>query len=69
MAAKKEARSKEPHSTGLNFFDKIAPMLGPLHDDGGDRDRADNRQLFYDLFRAVLRELPEWRRFVRRYRR
>ncbi len=50
MAHKKKPRIKEPDITGLKFFDKLAPLLERLHDDGCERDRAGNRALHYDQY-------------------
>jgi hypothetical protein len=50
MAGKKKATIKEPDITGLKFFDKLAPLLERLHDDGCARDRAGNRELHYDKY-------------------
>jgi hypothetical protein len=36
--------------TGLKYFDKLAPLLQRLHDDGCQRDRAGNRQLHFDQY-------------------
>jgi hypothetical protein len=50
MAGKKKAEIQERDITGLKFFDKLAPMLQRLHDDGCERDRAGNRELHYDEY-------------------
>lgn len=50
MAGKKKAKITERDVTGLKFFDKLAPLLKRLHDDGCDRDRAQNRTLHYDQY-------------------
>ena len=50
MAGKQKTKIKEHDITGLKFFDKLAPMLERLHADGGERDRAGNRQLHYDKY-------------------
>src|SRR5438309_7169627 len=39
---------------GFKYFDMIRPLLERLHDDGTDRDKAGNRQLFYDQYAALL---------------
>lgn len=36
--------------TGLKYFDKLAPLLERLHNDGCERDRANNRDLHYDQY-------------------
>jgi hypothetical protein len=39
---------------GFKYFDLIAPLLARLHDDGTARDKAGNRQLFFDQYTALL---------------
>lgn len=48
MAGKRREEITERQITGLKYFDKLAPLLERLHDDGCARDRAGNRQLHYD---------------------
>ncbi len=48
MAGKRREDITERQITGLKYFDKLAPLLERLHDDGCARDRAGNRQLHYD---------------------
>ncbi|WP_146591967.1 IS4 family transposase [Posidoniimonas polymericola] len=50
MAGSKKPKIEEPDITGLKFFDKLAPLLKRLHDEGCERDRAGNRQLHYDQY-------------------
>ena len=40
--------------TGLKFFDKLAPLLKRLHDDGCQRDTAGNRTLHYDQYCMLM---------------
>jgi hypothetical protein len=47
---KKKRKIEESDITGLKFFDKLAPLLQRLHDDGCQRDRAGNRKLHYDQY-------------------
>lgn len=54
MAGKKKAKITERDITGLKFFDKLAPLLQRLHDDGCERDRAGNRQLHYDQYCLLI---------------
>jgi len=56
MAARKGKKEKirEADITGLKFFDKLAPLLGRLHDDGCQRDRSGNRQLHYDQYCMLI---------------
>jgi Transposase DDE domain len=39
---------------GLKYFDRLVPLLQRLHDVGTQRDRAGNRQLFYDQYCAFV---------------
>jgi hypothetical protein len=39
---------------GLEYFDMLAPLLAQLRDVGTRRDRAGNRQLFYDQYISLL---------------
>ena len=48
MAGKRREGITERQITGLKYFDKLAPLLERLHDDGCARDRAGNRELHYD---------------------
>lgn len=48
MAGKRREEVTERDITGLKYFDKLAPLLKRLHDDGCARDRAGNRQLHFD---------------------
>lgn len=49
-----ETEKKEPKKitasdiTGLKYFERIAPLLKDLHAEGCQRDKANNRKLFYD---------------------
>ena len=45
---------QEKDITGLKFFDQLAPLLQRLHDDGCDRDKANNRTLHYDQYCMLL---------------
>ncbi len=40
--------------TGLKYFDQLAPLLQRLHDDGCQRDQANNRKLYYDQYCMLL---------------
>ena len=50
MSRKKPDKLVSRDITGLKFFDKLAPLLERLHDDGCERDRAGNRELHYDEY-------------------
>jgi hypothetical protein len=39
---------------GFKYFDMILPLLATLHDAGTVRDRAGNRQLYFDQYAALL---------------
>ena len=45
-SVKPKIRSKD--ITGLKYFDKLAPLLERLYDDGCKRDKAGNRDLHFD---------------------
>ncbi len=49
---RKEIESRE--ITGLKYFDKLAPLLARLRDDGCARDRAGNRELHYDQYCMLI---------------
>ena len=66
MAGKTREDVREKDVTGLKYFDKLAPLLARLHDVGIQRDKAGNRELFFDqycmlvllfLFNPVVRSL------------
>lgn len=54
MAGHKRAKVREQDITGLKYFDKLAPLLARLHDDGCARDRAGNRMLHYDQYCLLI---------------
>jgi len=39
---------------GLDYFEALSPLLARLKDIGAERDRAGNRQLFYDQYISLL---------------
>jgi len=39
---------------GLKYFDKLAPLLERLHNDGCERDRVGNRKLHYDQYCMLI---------------
>lgn len=51
---RKRRAIEERDVTGLKYFDKLAPLLQQLHDDGCQRDRADNRRLHYDQYSMLI---------------
>ena len=54
MAGKRRKKIQQRDITGLKFFDKLAPLLARLHDDGCARDRAGNRELHYDQYCMLI---------------
>lgn len=54
MAGKRRKKIQQRDITRLKFFDKLAPLLSRLHDDGCARDRAGNRELHYDQYCMLI---------------
>jgi hypothetical protein len=54
MSVKSTQKIRESDITGLKYFDKLAPLLERLHDDGCERDRANSRTLHYDQYCMLL---------------
>ena len=52
MSKRQELRERD--ITGLKYFDRLAPLLSRLHDDGCARDRAGNRLLHYDQYCLLI---------------
>ena len=51
----KRRRNLEPADIeGLEYFEILTPLLARLKDIGTERDRAGNRQLFYDQYISLL---------------
>jgi hypothetical protein len=50
MARKKRDEIQERDISGLKYFDRLAPLLERLHDDGCQRDKAGNRTLHFDQY-------------------
>jgi len=48
MAGKKRQKVRPRDVVGLKYFRRLRPLLERLHDVGCERDRAGNRQLFFD---------------------
>ncbi|MBM4088526.1 MAG: IS4 family transposase [Planctomycetes bacterium] len=40
--------------TGVKYFERLVPLLEPLHDVGSERDKAGNRELHYDQLCVLL---------------
>ena len=54
MAGKKREDIREKDISGLKYFDKLAPLLERLHEDGCQRDKADNRELHFDQYCMLM---------------
>jgi hypothetical protein len=54
MAAKRRTPIRAKDIRGLKYFKVLGPLLECLHDDATARDRAGNRQLFYDQYACLL---------------
>ena len=50
----KQQKIQESDITGLAYFNKLAPLLKRLHEQGCARDRAGNRVLHYDQYCLLL---------------
>jgi len=54
MAQPRRADLREKDLQGLKYFRALGPLLDPLHADATARDRAGNRQLFFDQYAGLL---------------
>ena len=54
MAGKKREKIREQDVLGLKYFDKLAPLLERLHDEGCQRDKAGNRELHFDQYCMLI---------------
>jgi len=54
MAAPKRGKIRDSDIVGLKYFDRLMPLLERLHDVGTQRDRAGNRELFFDQYCAFI---------------
>lgn len=54
MAGRRREKVRERQLTGLKYFDKLAPLLERLHEDGCERDQAGNRKLHYDQYCMLI---------------
>lgn len=54
MAGRKRAEFREADIGGLKFFDRVLPLLRRLRDVGCQRDRAGNRELFFDEYCVLV---------------
>ncbi len=51
---RKRSEVTEADIEGLKYFDKLAPLLKRLHDDGCERDQAGNRSLHFDQYCMLI---------------
>ncbi len=54
MARKNRSNLKEEDLQGFKYFKILGPLLESLHEVGTQRDKAQNRQLFFDQYGALL---------------
>jgi hypothetical protein len=54
MANRRAPTLRDRDITGLKYFDRLMPLLERLHGVGTKRDRAGNRQLFFDHYCAYI---------------
>jgi Transposase DDE domain len=54
MPAPKKPKVTAKDLKGFKYFKLLTPLLERLHEVGTDRDRAGNRQLFFDQYAALL---------------
>src|SRR5437764_15309466 len=54
MAAKKQVPLQAKDLRGFKYFKLLTPLLERLHDNGTKRDKAGNRELFFDQYGALL---------------
>jgi hypothetical protein len=54
MTVRRRSNIRESDIVGLKYFDRLMPLLERLHEVGTQRDRAGNRELFFDQYCAFL---------------
>jgi hypothetical protein len=54
MARPRRKPIRERDLQGLKYFRLLTPLFAPLHEDATQRDRAGNRQLFFDQYACLL---------------
>src|SRR5438552_379720 len=54
MTRRKASKIRESDIVGLKYFGRLMPLLERLHDIGTKRDRAGNRELFFDQYCAYV---------------
>jgi hypothetical protein len=53
-ARRRKAKIREDQLKGFKYFDSLHSLLEQLHEDGTARDRAGNRELFFDDYLLLL---------------
>jgi hypothetical protein len=54
MTRPQPSKIRDSDLVGLKYFNRLMPLLERLHPVGTQRDRAGNRQLFFDHYGAYL---------------
>lgn len=54
LTKRKQGKAAAPVVRGFKYFRLVGTLLQTLHDEGTARDRAGNRQLFYDQYTTLL---------------
>lgn len=54
MTVRQRSKIRDSDVVGLKYFDRLMPLLERLHDVGTQRDRAGNRELFFDQYCAYI---------------
>jgi hypothetical protein len=54
MSVRRRSEIRDCDIVGLKYFNRLMPLLERLHGVGTQRDRAGNRQLFYDQYCAFI---------------
>ena len=54
MARKQQRKLREEDLQGFKYFKILGPLLESLHEVGAERDRAGNRQLYFDQYCALV---------------
>jgi Transposase DDE domain len=54
MAATRRPKVREADLRGFKYFELVQPLLERLHEVGTARDKAGNRELFFDQYAALL---------------
>ncbi len=54
MSKRQTNKLRDSDIVGLKYFDRLMPLLERLHGVGTQRDRAGNRQLFFDQYCAYI---------------